>query len=202
MPGVRGAACLLQGGAGRHLPDLRQEGDGAFRLRRRPLRVRRVPSRGRGRAHHGRMPRDRLEESHPHRAEDHERQVDLPERARAPHPHRGFAHGRLQKRRRRHRLGEGACRAAEALTSRARRHLRVLGHMRRRDKRRAVVVDRFRVDAHDTRPLGANAALDLAYLGEARRFGRPALLQAHGIHGDSRGRRLRQGDARCGNGGA
>ena len=197
---MRGAACLLRGGARRHLQDLRQEGDRAFRLRRGPLRVRRMPSRGRGRAHHGRMPRNRLEEPHPHRAEDHERQVDLPERARAPHPHRGFAHGRLQERWRRHRLGQGARRAAEALTSRAGRHLRVLGHVRRRDKCRAVVVYRFRVDAHDARPLGANAALDLAHPGKARRFGRPALLQAHGLHSDSRGRRIRQGDARRGNG--
>ena len=76
----------------------------------------------------------------------------------------------------------------------------VLGHVRRRDKCRAVVVYRFRVDAHDARPLGANAAFDLAHLGKARRFGRSALLQAHGLHSDSRGRRLRQGDARRGNG--
>ena len=47
---------------------------------------------------------------------------------------------------------------------------------------------------------GSNAALDLAHPGKARRFGRPALLQAHGLHSDSRERRLRQGDARRGNG--
>ena len=58
LPGMRGTAYLLRGGARRHLPNLWQEGDGAFRLRRGPLRVRHMPSRRRGRAHHDRMPRN------------------------------------------------------------------------------------------------------------------------------------------------
>ena len=195
MPDLRRTAGISGDGCADAVRDLPQKRACQDALRKRALRVQRLPYAGAGQ-HRGAVPaRDRVRSGRHCRADDGAAKLPYA-RAGAPCDGRRGAADGVSQRWRRHCPFRRAHGDAAPRQKRARRRVRLLGRVRRGDQHGDVRLDHLRVNAADRRAVCAVAQNDGGRARADRRDRRSALLQARLLPVHSHGDRFCEGALR------